>query len=461
MRVLRDITEAWADFMNALLDSRKANATFVRTMLDFANTLLDFMKAVLDAMPVWARWMIYATVGVAVLTIVQGFDDTERLTAVTSSQAMLRWAVPIMLAGLGGLFSERAGVVNIGLEGMLILGMWFGAWGAINYGGWAGLLIGMIGGALGGLVHAVATVSFGVDHIISGVAINVTAPGVTRFLSSEILTNHDGGSITQSPRTQGVGTFTFPFVAGGDLLGWDTPDVLGWFTRTDWFFVSDLTGLTRGLVAQLSLATMIAFALVPVTAWLLWRTRFGLRLRICGEHPVGGETQGINIYLYKYIGVVVSGALAGLGGAFIASPELSGIYLEGQTNGRGFIGLAALIFGNWQPAGVMAGALLFSYPFGVGLRDLTGSASHALLLVNAIALLAVVVWALRRHRRIDAGLAAGLGLGAALWYFLSETVPDWWIAILPYVIVLVVLVFFSQRLRMPRADGMPYRRGEA
>ena len=415
------------------------------------------MRATLARLPTWARWMLYAAAGVLVLTVVQGFDDTERLTAVSSSQAMLQWAVPIMLAGLGGLFSERAGVVNIGLEGMLILGTWFGAWGAINYGAWTGLLIGMLGGALGGLVHAVATVSFGVDHIISGVAINVTAPGVTRFLSSEILVNHEGGSITQSPPTPGVGDFTFPVLAGGDLFGWGTPDVLGWFTRKDWFFVSDFTGLARGLVSQLSLATMIAFALVPASAWLIWRTRFGLRLRICGEHPVGGETQGINIYLYKYFGVVISGALAGLGGAFI---QLGLIYQEGQTNGRGFIGLAALIFGNWRPAGVMSGALLFSYPFGVGLRDLDGSASHSLLLVNTIALAVVVVWALNRHRRIDAGLATGLGLGAAVWYFLSSTVPDWWTEILPFVVVLVVLVFFSQRLRMPRADGLPYRKGE-
>ena len=418
------------------------------------------MRAGLDRIPAWGRWMIYAAIGVAVLTVVQGFDDTERLTAMTSSQAMLRWAVPIMLAGLGGLFAERAGVINIGLEGMLILGTWFGAWGAINYGGWWGLVIGVLGGALGGLVHAVATVSFGVDHIISGVAINVTAPGVTRFLSSEILTGYDGGSITQSPRTPGVGRFTFPLLAGGDLFGWDTPDILGWFTRRDWFFASDLTGLARGLVANLSLVTVIAFALVPFSAWLIWRTRFGLRVRICGEHPVSGETQGINIYLYKYLAVIISGGLAGLGGAFITSPELSGIYLEGQTQGRGFIGLAALIFGNWRPGGIMAGALLFGYPFGVGLRDLDGSASHSLLLVNAIALAAVAVWALTRRRRVDAGLAAGLGLGAAVWYFLSSTVPDWWISILPFVIVLLVLAFFSQRLRMPRAGGLPYRKGE-
>lgn len=416
--------------------------------------------AVLHRLPVWGRWMLYAAVGVAVLTVVQGFDDTERLTAVTSSQAMLRWAVPIMLAGLGGLFSERAGVVNIGLEGMLILGTWFGAWGAINYGGWAGLAIGVGGGALGGLVHALATVTFGVDHIISGVAVNVTAPGVTRFLSAEILVGHEGGSTTQSPRTPGVGKFTLPFAAGGDLFGWKTPDVLGWLTRRDWFFVSDFTGLARGLVSNLSLTIVLAFALVPASAWLIWRTRFGLRVRICGEHPAGGETQGVNIYLYKYLAVVISGGLAGLGGAFIASPELSGIYQEGQTHGRGFIGLAALIFGNWRPGGIMAGALLFGYPFGIGLRDLDGSASHSLLMVTALALGAVAVWAVVRGRRVDAALAAGLSLAAVVWYFLSETAPDWWTAILPYVIVLVVLAFYSQRLRMPRADGLPYRRGQ-
>ena len=222
---------------------------------------------------------------------------------------------------------------------------------------------------------------------------------------------------------------------------------------------SILTGLFKGLISDLSLATILALLVVPLTAWLLWKTRFGLRLRICSEHPQAGETQGINISLYKYIGVIMSGALAGLGGAFIASPELSGIYLEGQTNGRGFIGLAALIFGNWRPVGVMTGAMLFGYPFGIGLRDLDGSASHSLLLVNALALLAVAGWAFTRQRRVDAILAGVLGALAATWYLFSDTVPDWWITILPFVIVLLVLIFFSQRLRMPRANGLPYRRG--
>lgn len=411
-------------------------------------------------LPAWLRWGLYAAVGVLLLTVVQGFDNTDRLTSVTSSQSMLRWAIPILLAGLGGLYSERAGVVNIGLEGMMILGTWFGAWGAITFGPWWGVVAGIVGGALGGLLHALATVTFGVDHIISGVAINILAPGITRFLSSEILTTIPGGSITQSPRVPGVGSVTIPFLAGGNIGGWSSPDVLGWLGGQGWFFISDAANLAKGLVTRVSWITVLALILVPLTAWLVWRTRFGLRLRICGESPAAGEAQGIDVYRYKYIGVIISGALAGLAGAFIVSPELSGIYLEGQTTGRGFIGLAALIFGNWRPFGVLGGALLFGYPFGVGLRDLDGSASHSLILVNAIGLAAVSVWALRRSKRGDAALAAGLSALFAIWYFSTDVVPDVWINILPFVIVLLVLIFFAQRLRPPAADGLPYRKGQ-
>lgn len=413
-----------------------------------------------EKLPAWLRWALYAAAGVFVLTVVQDFDETGSLTAAGSSQSMLRWAVPILLAGLGGLFSERAGVVNIGLEGMMILGTWFGAWGAVVYGPWWGIVWGVAAGAVGGLLHAIATVTFGVDHVISGVAINILAPGVTRFLSSEVLTTLPGGSITQSPRVPGVGTFTLPILGGGSIGSWQTPDFFGWLAGREIFLISDIASIAKGLVTRMSWVSFIALLLVPFTAWLLWRTRFGLRLRICGERPEAGESQGINVYRFKYIGVVISGALSGLGGAFIASPELSGIYLEGQTTGRGFIGLAALIFGNWRPFGVLGGALLFGYPFGIGLRDLDGSASHSLILVNAIGLAAVAIWAATRGKRVDAVLALVLGLAAAAWYLASDTLPDVWINILPFIIVLIVLVFFAQRLRAPAADGLRYRKGE-
>jgi len=422
-------------------------------------TVVNYVRNV----PTWARWMLYAVVGVVVLNVVQGFDNTSLLTAEGSSRAMLRWGVPILLAGLGGLFSERAGVVNIGLEGMMVLGTWFGAWGALEFGAWWGVLIGALGGALGGVLHAVATVQFGVDHVISGVAINILAPGFTRFMSSEVFAKRfkdDGGSITQSPRVPTVGRFTFPFLAGGKLGGWKTPDVLGWFERKHWFFVSDISGIVRGLVSTMSWVTVFAVAMVPFSAWLLWRTRFGLRLRICGERPGAGEAQGINIYFYKYVGVITSGFLAGLGGAFIASQELSSVYREGQTSGRGFIGLAALIFGNWRPWGIFGGAMLFGYPFALRLQDLQGKASHSLLLVFAVAMFGVMIWALIRKNASDTILAACFGGGAVLWYLLAETPPDWWAAVLPYVIVLVVLIFFTKRLRPPAADGQVYRKGE-
>ncbi|MGI9623406.1 MAG: ABC transporter permease [Acidimicrobiales bacterium] len=413
------------------------------------------------SLPGWARFSASAAIGILVLTIVQSLEsgDSSRLTADTASGAMLRWSIPILLAGLGGLFAERAGVVNIGLEGMMILGTWFGAWGAVQWGPWGGVLAGMIGGAVGGLVHAIATVQFGVDHIISGVAINITAPGVTRFLSDEVFTGFAGGSITQSPAVSSVGKFTMPFLAGGDLFGIETADILG--TIDDWeiFFVSDMAGFLRGFMADISYFTMIALALVPISAYIIWRTRFGLRLRIAGENPWAGDSLGVNIYKSKYIGVVISGALSGMAGAFIVL-ELTGFYRQGQTVGRGFIGLAALIFGNWRPAGILIGAFVFGYPFGVSLRDLDGSSTHALLLVVAIAMAATALWAISKRKKSDAVLAAVLGTAIFIWYLASDTAPDWLPNTMPFAIVLLVLIFASQRLRPPAADGVVYRRGE-
>ncbi len=412
------------------------------------------MKALND-LPAWIRWPLYALAGIMLLTLVQTFfSDTERLTQVSTSREMLRWAVPIFLAGLGGLFSERAGVVNIGLEGMLILGMWFGAWGSINYGPWIGLLIGVLGGALGGLLHAVATVTFNVDHIISGVAINILAPAITRYLSDELW-----ASPTTSPSTETPDKIDLLFLGGGNIGEWESPDLLLSIAEREWWFISDVSQLLRGLVTNVHWVSIMALALVPVTTWLIWRTRFGLRLRIAGENPGAGATQGIDIIRYKYLGVIISGGLAGLGGAFI-STELSGLFQGGNSAGRGFIGLAALIFGNWRPGGVLVGALLFGYVFGLDLKDLDGTASHALLLVNTVILAGVGAWALTKRRTTDAILAGLLGVGAFVWWISAETVPDWWSNILPYVLVLLVLVFFSQRLRMPAALGQPFRKGE-
>ena len=275
------------------------------------TTVVTYMKN----MPVWARWMLYALVGVVVLNIVQGFDDTSLLTAEGSSRAMLRWGVPILLAGLGGLFAERAGVVNIGLEGMMILGTWFGAWGALQYGAWWGLVFGALGGAMGGLLHALATVQFGVDHVISGVAINILGPGVRPIpvigdlrqevqesgrIDHPVAACPDGRSIHRSLSYRAVNCS-----AGSRPTSWD-----GSRRRTGSSSPTS-PGSVRGLTSNMSWVTVFAVLLIPFATWLLWRTRFGLRLRIAGERPGAGEAQGINIYFYKYIGVIISGALSG------------------------------------------------------------------------------------------------------------------------------------------------------
>ena len=150
----------------------------------------------------------------------------------------------------------------------------------------------------------------------------------------------------------------------------------------NWFLVSDLAGIVRAVTYQISSSPILAVLLLPLTAFLLWRTAFGLRLRSCGEAPYAAESLGVNVYRYKYIAVIISGALAGLGGAFLAI--ISSIYREGQTAGRGYIGLAAMIFGNWRPGGLAAGAGLFGYTDALQLRS--GSAVHALLLLFAIGL---------------------------------------------------------------------------
>lgn len=169
----------------------------------------------------WARYSLAAALGILVLSFVQAMEPggLERLTSENASGAMLRWSMPILLAGLGGLFAERAGVVNIGLEGMMVLGTWAGAYGYLHGGIWMAILVGLLGGAVGGLVHAIATVTFKVDHIVSGVAINILAPGLVRFLSQYAFAGASGGSITQSPVIHGLPLVTVPFLAGGDLFG--------------------------------------------------------------------------------------------------------------------------------------------------------------------------------------------------------------------------------------------------
>ncbi|MEU2776647.1 ABC transporter permease [Streptomyces sp. NPDC007162] len=393
--------------------------------------------------------LLLVIAGVLVLTsAVRLITGADGITSTGQMSTALRLAVPIGLAGLGGLWAERAGVVNIGLEGMMILGTWFGAWAGYQWGPWVGVVFGILGGALGALLHAVATVSFNVNHIVSGVALNILALGATRYLSKFTFENAEGGSSKQSPPIDSLGTFSVPGLS----------DWLNTLNGKHWFLISDIAGLVGGLLTDLSPLTVVAVALVPITWWVLWRTAFGLRLRSCGENPVAAESLGVNVYKYKYIAVIISGGFAGLGGAFL-SIVASNVYLDGQTAGRGYIGLAAMIFGNWMPGGLALGAGLFGYTDSLNLRGGTVNV-HALILLIAILLVFGAAYLAWRKRYVPAVITIVISVLMFVWYASTNEVPRQLVTATPYIVTLLVLSLSAQSLRMPKADGLPYRKGQ-
>jgi len=381
----------------------------------------------------------------ALLRAVTGADD---VASSGTLGAAIGLAVPIGLAGLGGLWSERAGIVNIGLEGMMILGTWGAGFAGYQWGPWAGVVAAIVCGAIGGLVHAVATVTFGVDHIVSGVAITILGAGATQYLAAVAFVGKPGGGATQSPPIDDLPSLSIPWVS----------DFLRDVEAEKVFGVSDAAAALRAVTTGVSALTVIAVLLLIATWFVLWRTAFGLRLRSCGERPVAAESLGVNVYLYKYAAVVVSGGLAGLGGGFLAIVASSN-YFDGQTGGRGYIGLAAMIFGNWRPSGLAAGAGLFGYTDALQLRR-GGESVHALLLLVGVLLVAVVLWQVWRRRPVRALVALLFGVLTLAWFGLTDEVPAEFTTMTPYVATLLVLALFSQRLRMPAADGLPYRRGQ-
>ena len=244
-----------------------------------------------------------------------------QLFGVAVIASLIRAFVPLYLATLGGLFNERSGIVNIGIDGMMIFGTWFGAWGSLRYGPLAGLMIATLSGTLVALIHAVATVTFRVDQIVSGVAINILALGLPRFLS---IIAFGEGQETQSPAVPSLPTIDVP------KLGAISPVVI------------------------------LTIALGMAAWWVLNRTVLGRRLRSAGENPRAAESLGVRVVSMRYAGVLISGAFAGLAGGYL-SIELVGQYTEGMNQGRGFIALAALILGNWSAIGVAFSCLLFAW----------------------------------------------------------------------------------------------------
>jgi ABC-type uncharacterized transport system permease subunit len=261
--------------------------------------------------------------------------------------AMLRYATPLAFASLGGLFSERSGVVNIGLEGMMLTGAFFTVWGADRTGTWTlGLAIGIAAGGLMGLLHAFFSISLRADQIVGGTAINFLALGITTYLFVKLY----GSEGTPSDLS------TIPSVHLG-FLGHG--------------FIGEVFG-------RLNLLIWVAIVLIFVVWIVVFKTPIGLRIRACGEHPRAADTVGINVYAVRYGAVVLSGMLAAAGGAFL-SLGFNGSFTPNMTAGRGFIALAALIFGNWRPFGAAAACLLFGFASALGVALQTYSLSISTL----------------------------------------------------------------------------------
>ena len=292
----------------------------------------------------------------------------------------IRMTIPILLTAMGAIHAERSGIVNIGLEGMMIVGSFWAAFGAYHYGPLAGLLFGIMAGGALALVHAAATVTFRVDHIVSGVALNIIAYGTTRFASLSIFDR-----ATTSPHVQSLPAIDIP--------------------------VLDRLPVIAPLASNVSPVIILTFALVFLTRWVLSETTFGLRLRAVGENPQAADTLGVNVFAMRYAGVIISGLFAGLAGAYLAV-EHTGMYVEGMTQGKGFIALAAMIFGNWGPVGAMWASLLFGFSEALALRQVV------------------------------------------------EFIPYEFFKMLPYVLTIIVVGGIVQRSRPPAAVGTSYERGE-
>ena len=438
--------------MSVQLDTPAAPTSPTRTWVTFISK------------PSTARLLAMAGTLFLLLSLTRVITDGKDLTSSGTMGTTLRVTIPILLAGLAGLWAERVGIVNIAIEGMMILGTWFGGYGAWKYGPWVGLMMAIVAGSVGGLIHAVAVVRFNVNHVISGVSINLFAFGAMRYLSELVYgkgTAGDaaGGGISKSPKQRsGIPSIDVPFLAGGKIGGWTSPDMLGWLERKAWPVIGDLAGIMRGLVVNVSMASIIALALVPFSAWVLWRTRFGLRLRSSGEAPAAAESLGVKVTPLRYAAMAISGAFAGFGGGFLAIVS-SNYYQQGQTANRGYIGLATTIFGNWRPMGILGGATLFG--FAEALNLVGPDALPKLFLFGTFACCMLVVMSLVQRRVVPAINGAIAGAVLLIGYLTIDKVPEPLTKSAPYVLTLVVLSTASQRLRPPAHAGLPYRSGES
>ena len=293
----------------------------------------------------------------------------SEIVSVALIWSTIRLSTPLILAALGGLFSERSGVINIALEGMMLAGAFTAA--AVTYAvgnPYIGLLAGMMAGGLIAAIHAVACIRYKADQVVTGTAINILMIGMPAFLSGAFFLS--SGSTPQIPKEH--------------LIPW--------------------------------IPIVIAFALVPLSWYVLYKTPFGLRLRSVGENPEAADAAGVKVARMRYAGVLLSGALAGIGGAYLSIGQ-SSLFTRNMTSGRGFIALAALIFGKWRPVQTLLACLLF------GLTE-----------ALSIQMQGVV--------KLPSG----------------DDIPVQFIQMVPYVLTIIVLAGFIGSSQPPRALGIPYEK---
>jgi simple sugar transport system permease protein len=309
-------------------------------------------------------------------------DIAHLLVTADLWRATLEAAALLLLPALGGVISERSGVVNIAMEGMMLTGAFFAVVADLAlHNPWLGALVGIVAGGLMALIHAVVSIRFRADQIVSGIAINIFAAGMTLFLVNRIYGLQDVGHVGQS-----------------NLLPYVNIPVL------------DQIPFVGRVLFQQNVVVYAALILLVVVNIVLFRTRLGLRIRAVGEHPQAADTAGINVYAIRYGAVITSGLLSGLAGAFLAI-GISNTFVPNMTDGRGYIALAAMIFGKWRPVGAFIACLIFG--FGQAIYD-ANSVIH---------------------------------------------VSQYLLSMLPYVLTLIVLAGIVGRSIPPAADGIPYSPG--
>ncbi|MFZ0040245.1 MAG: ABC transporter permease [Solirubrobacteraceae bacterium] len=349
--------------------------------------------------------------------------------------AIVLTTTPILFAGIGELVAERAGVIDIGLEGMMLNGAFFGFWAAHASGNLLlGVVVGMLAGTVLGVVMAALSVSARADQIVVGIGITILATGATTFANEELFTS-GGNQPTISP----MSNLAIP--------GLDHIPVIG-----------------KALFDQVPLA-YVAYLMVPVVWYVLFRTNLGLLIRGAGEYPDAVETSGTSVVAIRWGATLFASSMAGLGGVMLSVGNL-GLFNEGMSGGRGYIALAAVIFGRWRPLGVLCASLIFGGADALQLRlqafsSIPDQVWIALLLIPVL----VLAYQLIQQRRLPTKVRPP-GFGTAVFAFgvvLVIVSPHWsvpaefWL-MLPYVITLVVLGGVAGKVRLPAALGLPYRR---